>query len=50
MPKILFVNDGSKDKSQEMIEAICARNPEFNYISFKANRGLSAAIKAVRFP
>ncbi|WP_044399543.1 glycosyltransferase family 2 protein [Lacinutrix sp. Hel_I_90] len=44
--KILFVNDGSKDKSQEFIEAICARNPEFSYLLFKENRGLSAAIKA----
>lgn len=43
---ILFVNDGSKDKSQELIEAICGRNTNFNYISFKENRGLSAAIKA----
>lgn len=43
---ILFVNDGSKDRSQEMIEAICARQPHFHYISFAANRGLSAAIKA----
>lgn len=44
--KILFVNDGSKDKSQELIEDICSRNPEFSYILFKENRGLSAAIKA----
>jgi len=44
--KVLFVNDGSQDKSQDLIEAICQRNPEFNYISFKENRGLSAAIKA----
>jgi glycosyltransferase involved in cell wall biosynthesis len=43
---ILFVNDGSKDKSQELIEAICQRNVAFNYINFDANRGLSAAIKA----
>lgn len=43
---ILFVNDGSKDKSQELIEAICKRNEAFNFISFKENRGLSAAIKA----
>ena len=43
---ILFVNDGSKDKSQELIENICSRNSNFNYISFKENRGLSAAIKA----
>ena len=44
--KILFVNDGSKDKSQELIEAICNRNSVFSFISFKANKGLSAAIKA----
>ncbi len=43
---ILFVNDGSKDKSQELIEDICLRNINFNYISFEKNRGLSAAIKA----
>jgi len=44
--KILFVNDGSKDKSQHLIETICNRNQEFSFISFKENRGLSAAIKA----
>jgi len=44
--KVLFVNDGSKDKSQELIEEICTRNPDFTYISFKKNAGLSAAIKA----
>ncbi len=43
---ILFVNDGSKDKSQELIEDICNRNTNFNFISFQENRGLSAAIKA----
>jgi glycosyltransferase involved in cell wall biosynthesis len=44
--KILFVNDGSKDESQLLIEAICSRNSNFKFISFKENRGLSAAIKA----
>ena len=43
---VLFVNDGSKDNSQALIEAICQRNEPFEYISFKGNRGLSAAIKA----
>jgi len=43
---ILFVNDSSKDNSQELIETICSRNEAFNYISFKKNRGLSAALKA----
>ena len=32
---ILFVNDGSKDDSQTIIEAICSRNINFNYISFE---------------
>ncbi|MEM6686457.1 MAG: glycosyltransferase [Bacteroidota bacterium] len=44
--KVLFVNDGSKDKSQAMIEHICADSNVFNFISFTENRGLSAAIKA----
>lgn len=44
--KILFVNDGSKDNSQELIELICNRNEAFQYITFEKNRGLSAAIKA----
>ncbi|NND50774.1 MAG: glycosyltransferase [Flavobacteriaceae bacterium] len=43
---VLFVNDGSKDSSQRLIEAICARNKDFNFVSFQENRGLSAAIKA----
>ena len=44
--KVLFVNDGSKDKSLEMIRSIYKANPRFTYISFAKNRGLSAAIKA----
>lgn len=43
---VLFVNDGSTDKSQEVISAICGRNPKFSYLSFAENRGLSAALKA----
>ncbi|MBT8245475.1 MAG: glycosyltransferase [Winogradskyella sp.] len=43
---VLLVNDGSVDKSQSMIETICARQNGFEFISFKENRGLSAAIKA----
>ena len=44
--KVLFVNDGSKDTSQILIEDICSRNTNFEYISFAENCGLSAAIKA----
>jgi len=43
---ILLVNDGSSDKSQKIIEEICAKNNDFSFLSFKENRGLSAAIKA----
>jgi len=44
--KVLFVNDGSTDKSQALVEAICTRQEDFTFISFMENRGLSAAIKA----
>ncbi|MBT8393574.1 MAG: glycosyltransferase, partial [Bacteroidia bacterium] len=44
--KILFVNDGSGDNSQVLIEEICSRNKSFRFICFKENKGLSAAIKA----
>lgn len=44
--KALFVNDGSTDTSQQIIEAICKRNPDFGFVNFAENRGLSAAIKA----
>lgn len=43
---VLFVNDGSNDSSLNKIKEICKRNNDFYYISFKENRGLSAAIKA----
>lgn len=44
--KILFINDGSIDNSQELIEGICNRNLAFDYICFESNKGLSTAIKA----
>lgn len=44
--QVLFVNDGSKDKSQQMIEEICLSYSDFHYITFDKNYGLSAAIKA----
>lgn len=43
---ILFINDGSKDNSEKLIEDICNRNLDFSFISFNKNRGLSAALKA----
>ena len=44
--KVLFVNDGSNDNSQQLIEEICNENPDFNFIQFEVNCGLSAAISA----
>ncbi|WP_242610499.1 glycosyltransferase [Ancylomarina subtilis] len=44
--RVLFVNDGSTDNGQEIIELICQRNEAFSYISLLNNCGLSAAIKA----
>lgn len=43
---ILFVNDGSKDKSLPYIVDVCGKHSDLFYISFAENRGLSAAIKA----
>ena len=41
---VLFVNDGSKDKSKELLNEICARNNHFYQIDFQKNAGLSAAM------
>ncbi len=43
---VLFVNDGSKDRSSERIKEICDRNKDFFYIDLARNAGLSAAMKA----
>jgi len=44
--KVLFVNDGSSDGSQKMIEKICSDSDLFSFIELDRNHGLSAAIKA----
>ena len=43
---VLFVNDGSTDGSGLLIKEICARQPDFFYLEFVRNCGLSAAMKA----
>lgn len=43
---VLFVNDGSCDRSLQLLKEICSRNEQFYYISFERNAGLSAALKA----
>lgn len=44
--KVLFIDDGSADGSFEKIIEICENDPDFTYLKFKKNCGLSAAIKA----
>lgn len=44
--KFLFINDGSTDSGQQIIEDICDRNEAFHYICFAENAGLSASMKA----
>jgi glycosyltransferase involved in cell wall biosynthesis len=43
---VLFVDDGSSDRSLERITAMCNRLAHFYYLSFSRNAGLSAALKA----
>lgn len=41
---VLFVNDGSKDKSGQLIREACKRNPDLFFIELTQNGGLSAGI------
>lgn len=43
---VMFVNDGSKDESGELLKEICKRNADFYYLELAKNGGLSAAMKA----
>ncbi|SHO60233.1 glycosyltransferase [Algoriphagus zhangzhouensis] len=42
--EVLLINDGSTDGSLEKIIKVCRDNPQFNFISFSKNCGLSAAL------
>jgi len=44
--KVLFVNDGSTDRSAKMIEEFCNADKRFHSIELSRNSGLSTAIKA----
>lgn len=43
---VLFVNDGSKDKTLARIQEVCERNDNYFYLDLDKNGGLSAALKA----
>lgn len=42
----LFVDDGSTDQSGSIIREVCSMNDRFQFIRFRHNCGLSAALKA----
>jgi glycosyltransferase involved in cell wall biosynthesis len=44
--EVIFIDDGSTDKSLEILEEISARHSNFKVISFKRNFGQTAAIAA----
>ena len=43
---VLFVNDGSTDRSKPLILEACHRNNDFFFLNLARNGGLSAAMKA----
>ncbi len=43
---VLFINDGSSDRSGERIRTACAENEQFFFIELSCNTGLSSALKA----
>ena len=47
-PELIFVDDGSTDRSLEMIKKMAEHSPEVKFISFSRNFGKEAAIYAGR--
>lgn len=43
---VLFVDDGSTDKSAQLISQFCENNEDFDYLLFDKNYGKGAALKA----
>ncbi|MGS2726841.1 glycosyltransferase [Psychroserpens sp. BH13MA-6] len=44
--KIVLINDGSTDHSQQFIEQLCSEYAHFEFLEFSSNQGLSTALKA----
>jgi len=44
--EIIFVNDGSKDKSGEVLEGVSKKDPQIKVIEFRANFGQTPSLKA----
>jgi len=43
---VIFVNDGSTDRSQQILEEICRKDKRYHFLQLHTNVGLSAALKA----
>ena len=44
--EVVFVNDGSKDRTPEMLDSICRSDPRFKAMHFSRNFGHQAAVTA----
>ena len=44
--EVILINDGSKDRSPEMLDALCASDPRFIALHFSRNFGHQAAVTA----
>ena len=44
--EVILINDGSKDRSAEMLDALCAADPRFIALHFSRNFGHQAAVTA----
>jgi dolichol-phosphate mannosyltransferase len=44
--EVVFVNDGSRDRSPELLKALCATEPRYKLVSFARNFGHQFAITA----
>jgi glycosyltransferase involved in cell wall biosynthesis len=43
--EVIVVNDGSKDRTQEVVEALAAKNPHVRLVNHEVNRGYGDALR-----
>jgi len=44
--RVHVINDGSRDRTQEVIDGLCSANPKIRFERFPENRGYGSAVKA----